>query len=253
MKKILAAVFTIVLSLVFIGNYNNSPQVIIKRLAKKRIVEQGALNYRLYLFGIFPVGEAVFKPAEPQIYEGKNVYHLAAFAQSLKVFSGLFSGSITLDSYLDTETLNPVLFKQKISISAKDDTVKEVFYDQEKQIMTIAGTERQIMPDTQDPLSAIFKIRQMDFSAIKSVELSLNTNQKNYIMKGAAHPRGISIGKGTYKTVVLSGIIRRRDKDNPYHRTNITVVLLQEKEENVPFLIKVFASGFFITARLAAQ
>jgi hypothetical protein len=88
----------------------------------------------------------------------------------------------------------------------------------------------------------------MDFDKVKEFEISLNTNQKNYVLKGAAQPQEICIDNKKYKIFILKSDIRRRDK-NPYHQTKLTMTLCKEKE-NIPILIKVFASGALINARL---
>jgi len=78
--------------------------------------------------------------------------------------------------------------------------------------------------------------------------MNINTNQKNYILKGRATPKEMLIKGKAYKTVILEASISRRDK-NPYHKSSIKMVLLRGKE-NTPILIKVFASGVFLSAGL---
>ncbi|MCM8770304.1 MAG: hypothetical protein NC936_00335 [Candidatus Omnitrophica bacterium] len=50
--------------------------------------------------------------------------------------------------------------------------------------MTIGGEERIILSETYEPLSAIRYIRNQDFEKLKDFDLNINTNQKNYGMKG---------------------------------------------------------------------
>ncbi len=248
MRKILPILFIIVLFLVFVLLRNNDSKNIISQLIKNENIHKGKLRYRIYLLGVFPIGEAAFMPEQVEEYKGQRVYHLSATAQSLKIFSQLFSGYATLDSYVDMQQLNPIVFKQKLVIRGKNDIDREVTYDQKQGIMSIAGVRRQILPNTQDPISAIFNIRRMNFDQPQEFEISINTNQKNYILKGTALPKDISIHNKTYKTAFLRAQISRRDK-NPYHKSSISMVLWREKE-NMPILIKVFASGFLINARL---
>ncbi len=65
---------------------------------------------------------------------------------------------------------------------------------------------------------------------------------------GKTNQQDITINKKTYRIVLVKAEIKRRDK-NPYHKSNISMVLLREKE-NIPILIKVFASGILINAKL---
>lgn len=248
MRKWLVLFILIVVSLTFLFYNNSNVKNIISGLAKKGGIGPGELRYRIYLFGILPVGDAVFGIEKIEQYQGQKVYHLSATAQSLNAFSKFFKASAHLDSYVDTEELCHLAFKQKIAILGKPTLEREVTYDQKSGIMDIAGVKRQILPNTQDPLSAIFNIRHLDFDKAEDIEMNINTNQKNYILKGVAERKNISIHKQAYRVILAKAKIARRDK-NPYHKSSITTVLLKEKE-NIPILIKVFASGLLINARL---
>lgn len=238
----------IILSFTVVFHVNNNPANIISGLFKQGGSETGNLGYKVYLFGVLPVGEAEFQRAKSEEYEGRAVYHLHAHASSLKIFEKIFKAAAFLDSYVDMRDFNPLAFRQKLSVSGKPDVIKEAYYDQEKGMMFIGGLARQILPNTQDALSAIFNIQRMDFSSRCDLEFNLNTNQKNYIMQGTAQPKEIAANKKIYKTAVLTMDIRRRDK-NPYHKSSISVVLLTEYG-NIPLLIKVFAGGFLLTVKL---
>lgn len=248
MKKILFIFLIVIVSLVFMANRNNSPKVIIYDLVKKGQFQNSQLHYRIYLFGILPIGEAIFATEQLEEYQGQRVYHLNAIAKSLNVFSKFFKGEAILDSYVDLQQFNPMLFKERLAITNRIDIKKEIFYDQKEGVMSIAGVRRQIFPNTQDPLSAIFNFRRMDFDRIREFEMNINTNQKNYILKGTTEQKDLQIDKKIYKIILAKAEIGRRDK-NPYHKSNITMVLLKGKE-NIPVLIKVFASGIFISTKL---
>ncbi len=248
MKKILIIFFIIILFFGFIVYRNGSPGIIISDLLKKGDTKPAGLRYKIYLLGIFPAGDAFLQDKKAEEYKGETVYHLNAVAQSSKVFSRFFSGSAIIDSYVDTEMFNPVLFKQKLVVSSKKDTDREVIYDQRQNIISIGAVRRQTFPNTQDPLSAILNIRRMDFDKIREFEMNINTNQKNYLLKAAVTPGNIKINNKIYKTFTLKSSISRRDK-NPYHKSTVTMVLLKDKE-NIPILIRVFAGGILINAKL---
>lgn len=248
MKKILfISIVIIVLLSIFSYHNNNDPVLIISGLAKKGF-RPGALKYKINLLGIIPMGDAVLGLARVEEYNRKKVYHLTAQAESLKIFSKFFNAYAVLDSYVDIEKINPLLFRQKIAIAGRQDIVKEATYDQNNGIMSIAGVKRQILPNTQDPLSAILNLRRMDLDRLKEFEFNINTNQKNYILKGTVILQQVAVNKKIYRTALIKAAIRRRDK-NPYHQSQLTMVLLREKE-NIPILIRVFASGMLINAKL---
>lgn len=249
MKKIIIiSIFVLVAFLVLWGWYNNDPKNILSDLLKHGGLRQGELVYRISLFGFIPVGEAVFKEAKEEKLDGRRVYHLSASAKSLKIVSPFLSGTVNLDSYIDRESLNPLVFKQEIFVKGKNDLVREASYDQAQGIMTLSGIRRQILPNTQDHLSAIFNLRRSDFDKINNYDISINTNQKNYSLKGKAQGGQIVLKGKTYKTVLLEASISRRDK-NPYHKSTMSMLLLKD-EGNLPIMIKVFASGAVINVKL---
>lgn len=242
--------FVLIVPLSIFAYYNNNtPQLVIYQLVKKGDIKSGEFIYRVNLFGIIPVARAIFKIEEIEKYEGEEVYHLNASASPLKLYANLFKGYTVLDSYIDKGTFNPILFKQKTVIPDRGVMDKEVFYDQQNEVMTLAGVKRSILPNTQDPLSLIFNLRHMNFDNVKDLEMNINTNQKNYIFQGIVSQKDILIDKKTHKIILIKAEIKRRDK-NPYHRSTITIVLLKNEKENIPVLIKVFASGFLLNAKL---
>ncbi|MBU1727422.1 MAG: DUF3108 domain-containing protein [Candidatus Omnitrophica bacterium] len=249
MKKLLILVIIIVLVAAFVINRNSNPNLIISNLMRKGEIRPGVLVYRIYLFGLIPAAEAVFYPATQELYKGSKANHLKAYAGVLKVFSRFFQASINLDSYVNPSSGNPYFFSQKMSAPGKEAALKEVFYDQQKGVMTLRGEDRAILPDTHDPLSLINKISRMDLSGLKDFEGSINTNQKNYCLRAGVSSKDSSIGGRVIKTYTLKGVVSRRDKDNPYHRSQVTMVLAEGKQ-NIPVLIKVFASGAFIVVKL---
>ena len=248
MKKLLLVFFIIMLFFGFIAHNNSNPKIIISKLLNKENIRLGELRYRIYLFGILPVGEAVLVTEKMEEYKGQNIYHLQATAQTSKLFSKLFSGSVILDSYVDRQQFDPVLFKQKLKITGKDDIDQEIIYDQNQGIMSVDGTERKILPRTQDPLSLVLNLKRMDFDKVKEFQMNINTNQKNYILDAKAKQKNISIGKKKYKVILVNGEISRCDK-NPYHKSNISVALWGN-HGNIPIFVKVFSGGALINAKL---
>jgi hypothetical protein len=110
----LLAVAAIALGLVSAALYLYNPSRIVAALAKQGLVEgrleDARLTYRISLFWLIPVGEAVFEPPRETLFEGRTVYHLQARTRSLAFLSLLFDGFIELDSYVDKGTLNPLAY-----------------------------------------------------------------------------------------------------------------------------------------------
>lgn len=251
MRKFLLLLLLLALvCLVVIFKINTNPAAIISKLPKD--INAGTsdykLRYKIYLMGVFPLGEAVFQPQQLTERNRVKVYHLSATAQSAKYLKNIFSADAIFDSYVDAKNLWPIEFDQRIHVAEKKDSRRQVFYDQKNQIMTLNGVRRQILPNTQDPLSLLFNLRSMKLDNPGNIEMNLNTNQKNYIVSGYFTNKDLRIGDGVAKTAVLKVFVRRRD-NNPYHQTRITMTVLKGKE-NIPVLIKVFSSGLLIYAKL---
>lgn len=247
-RTILLLLAALVLLSLFAFYRNTSVRAVVSSLSRRGQIKDGDPVYRVYLFGILPLAEAVLETGQIEDYRNQSVHHLHATAQSLRCYSALLFGSAVIDSFVDRETHNPVLFQQRLTLKGKPTVDKVATYDQKEGVMVLDGVRRQILPDTQDPLSAIFNLRRMDFDRVKELEISINTNQKNYVLRGLARQNVLSIGGKDHNFVIADARISRRDK-NPYHKSRIVMTLLKEAG-NLPVLIKVFASGVFINARL---
>jgi hypothetical protein len=248
--KFLLIIALILLLVLFIKNSLNSrPEVIIKNVFKSGQFNPQALKYRIYAFGLFPVGEASFYKGKLEKVNGKDLYHIKGEARSLDIIAAFFKAEATLDSYIDPVDLNPVLFKQKIAIAGKPNQEKEVVYDQKQGFMIIDSCKRHILSNTQDPLSLVSNLERMDFDKIRDLDMNINTNQKNYLFKGSVEEKFDISRKMNRKIYLVKTEIRRRDKNNPYNQSKVTIWFVRG-EENIPILVKVFSKGVIIYARL---
>jgi hypothetical protein len=115
--------------------------------------------------------------------------------------------------------------------------------------MKIGDTEREIYEHTQDPLSAIFYIRNQEFKPGKEFNININTNQKNYLLFAKVlNYKEINLAQKTIGIWLVSAEVRRHDK-SPRHKTSVKIWFLDNKAKT-PILIRVMASGGLITARL---
>ncbi len=248
-KALLVIMLCCLIGGILVYRANNDAGAVLNRIARRDVPPNGSLHYRIHLFGLIPLGEAVFEAPHREELGGRPVYRLAARARTSHALDAVFSGSASVESYVDTTRLLPVEFRQRILLKGKPEKVKTVYYDQERHVMTIAGLRREIKPDTHDDLSVIFSIRRMHFDKETALSLNLNTNQKTYAIEGSAVPFTLKAGTTAHPLVRLSAAIFRRDK-NPYHRSTISMVLWSEKE-NMPLIINAFASGILVNATLS--
>lgn len=231
------------------GAMANNPSAVLKNLIQKGAVEGLDLKYRICLFGFIPVGNALFADEGLVDFEGQTVHHLWARAQTFKLLSPLGEATARIDSYMDKDRLCPLVFTESLVINNEKKVDKKVAYDLERLVMRRGQEERTILPDTKDPLSAILTIRKMDLAVNKDFELNINTNQKNYLLKGRViRYTSLVINGKKYGVWQVDASIRRRDK-SPRHSSFISIWLLGVPSRT-PLLIKVSAGGGNITARL---
>jgi len=252
MKKFLFGSFLIIfLFLVFSSGYNNNPRIIISRLHNIRDIQEiTELRYTVYFLGIIPVGKAVFNPARIEEFMGKQTHHLSATAETSEFFPKSFAAKASLDSFVEDRQFNPLLYRLKLTVSGRKDINEEITYNQKDGFMSVAGVKRFILPNTQDPLSAMFNIMRMDFEKITEFQINVNAHKKNYILKGIVQNKDLSVNSRLQKIYILKGKVFRQDK-NPYHQSSVTVILLKEKF-NIPCLIEVFSGGLLIKTRLVS-
>lgn len=247
MRKILTIVLVVIGIAIILSIYQNRPQVILAKINLKDFPNSPTqFNYKVYLFGIFPVGKATLEDKGEEFTENDSLRHLSATAESTGIISIAYPFIVSIDSYLESNSLLPQILKERIKTKEKE-TIKDVYYDQKNNIMQIKGEKRNILRQTYEPLSAILKLRSIDLDKISDFDLNINTNQKNYALKGVIDQDNIQTKYGRKKIFILHSKIFRRDK-NTYHQSKVDLVLLGEAK--IPLFIKVFASGALITVRL---
>lgn len=249
MKKIAFISLVIVIFCVAaLIQHNSNPRIVISKIKGIEDKGPGEYVYSLNMFGFLPVGEAVVGVEKEELYQGKSVYYMSARATSLKVIAKFFQATALIEAYIEKKHLLPILFRQVISQRDKPDMAKEAVYNQMALTMTTAKGTRDILPETVEPLSLLLRLKRMNLSTLKNFDFNLNNNQRNYSVKGIVESRDVFVNKKRYPLFFLKSSISRRDK-NPYHKSGLEIVFLPSRE-NIPLIIKVFASGIFINARL---
>ncbi|MFH1888575.1 MAG: DUF3108 domain-containing protein [Candidatus Omnitrophota bacterium] len=232
---------------------DNNPLVIIRHngLGDKLSNDGNDLTFLVSYMGLIPAGEARLENRGEELYQGKQVYHLSAQAYLSGFYSKFFDLRAQIDSYLDKKGLYSLKFTQRLIVPNKPDDEKEVLYDQAQNFMELRGVKRKILPATQDPLSAIFYIRNQDLKIGKIFDININTNQKNYQFYAEVIARQeYTLASGKIGVWILKGSVHRRDK-NIYHKTALKLWLL-DNPSKIPVLVKAMTNGGQITSRLSA-
>ena len=252
MKKILKMIFLVLIVLILSGSLiqiiGDRPSLIMKNFKDKNL-ESKSVILKLKLLGVIPVGLAKIENLGIENLKRQKVYHIKAQAETLPYFSKFFQAKAEADSFIDIKKLHSLKFIQNAQTPGEYDYNREIIYDQRRKIMKIGDTERVILENTQDPLSAIFYLRQQEFEVGKEFNININTNQKNYLLAAKVESyQEIDIGRQKIGVWLLSAEVKRRDK-SPRHKTSVKIWFL-DNETKTPILIRVMASGGLIKARL---
>lgn len=254
-RKIIFTLFIILLLVVtpfaLLQQIKNRPLSIIEslNLQDRLSIEGKTAVFRVNFLGCLPVGYAKIKNTEDQFYRNKKIFHITAIASVSGVISKLFNAKAQADSYMDKEKLHSLKFKETLILPDKPKEEKEVLYNQEKNVMELRGVERKILPDTQDPLSALIFIQRQPLKIGKEFDININTNQKNYRLYAKVIKREeYAIEDKKVGVWVMKGDIRRRDK-SPRHSSTMTLWLL-DNPSRIPLLVKATTNIVSITARL---
>jgi hypothetical protein len=206
------------------------------------------LTYRMYLFGLIPVGEARFVNNGRSVLAGGEVISLSGAGETAPYLSPLVKGEVSVTSSIDSATLSPLAFTQTLKVSGREDSVRRITYDQQAGIMTLGDVQREVPAGVQDPLSALYKLMRTDFDRTTTIGMDVNSNQKTYLLQGTVSQKDITVRNASYTLVTVAASAGRKDK-NVYHRSRMNFVL-SKQHANAPILIKVFAGGILVTAQL---
>jgi hypothetical protein len=230
MFKKLILFFLILLTIGFLLDfYIFNPQNIYKNISSSQFIK-----YKLYWW-IFPLGEARIIIKENGKYNSKPAILLQAKAKTTGIIDKLLPLKADLQSIVDKRNFLPFVYKETISKKGKKDT-KTVFYDQEKHIMKSKKGKYVILPSTFDPLSGILYISNIISKKKNMLEINVNSNQSNYLVK--LEVTNASINFKNERLFKIKGISSRRKGEKARHRINF-VAYLSEKY-HIPISVKVF-------------
>jgi hypothetical protein len=171
---VLAAFFLACLAAILIQLNAARPVSIIKALNLQRGLSQPpkSITFNANFFGCLTLAEAELRYGQEEPYQGKTAYHLEAEARTIKLISRLYQVQVKVDSLIDKNKLHSLRFTQILVATDKPQDERIVFYDQENNIMELRGVQRNILPDTQDPLSAMYYLQNQDLVLGKEFDIT---------------------------------------------------------------------------------
>ncbi|MDP2943867.1 MAG: DUF3108 domain-containing protein [Candidatus Omnitrophota bacterium] len=224
----------------------DNPKNILKRLPSKEwsvFTGSKELVFLVKYFGIIPIGKAKIRVDGSTRYEGRDVYKLVAEAETSNFASIFYQAKARIESYMDKNKFYSLRYKEELFLPDKEVETKEIIYDQENLIMTRGNFKRKILPNTQDPLSAIFYLRIQDFNICKSIVMNTITKKENYEFRASV------IGKQD-DIWLLKSKVQRQDRSSYYHGVEF-YLFISDDSRRLPLLIKSFTKIGLVTARLS--
>lgn len=250
LKKFIKYAFWMILIIVVIFSVveiiSDTPACVLNNLIKKGALNTKNLTLKVNYLLLIPVGEANLNILGKERFRNADLLHIRAQARTFDYVKSVFHAKATIDSYIDPVELHSVYFMQHLEMINKPTEEKEISYDQKKHIMFYQGQrgkeERVIGEHAQDPLSAIFYIQNKQFALGDEFSLSMNTNQKNYVIKGKFLGRQIITVSGiNYEVWLVEASAGRKDK-NPRHKTSFKIWFLESEGKKIPILIKAMTN-----------
>lgn len=240
------AIFIIIVISFVIEIISNTPACVLKNLIKKGTLDSQKLTLKINYLLFIPVGEAKLEILGKERFRNADLVHIRAQAKTFDFVKSIFHAKATVDSYIDPVQLHSVYFIQHLEMINKPDENKELSYDQKRHIMTYQGprgSEKRVVDEhAQDPLSAVFFIQNKKFKIGDSFKLSLNTNQKNYVVSvNVISKQIVKISDKDYEIWLTQSSVSRKDK-NPRHKSSYKAWFLVYNNINSPILIKAMTN-----------
>lgn len=195
------------------------------------------IAYTLRYLGL-PAGKVVIRVEEMKRYKDRPVYHLLAWGRTSDFVSLFFEIEGSLHSYMDVDRLHSLYFKEESQARGHRKNKKEVFYNQKDLYLTIEGEKIRILPDTQDPLSALYLIRLLDIDKLKEgYEINIKSRKRDrflYVqLKGREE---LKTPFGRIKTIKLYFHLKPV-KATTRHEVSGTIWFTDNKKR-IPILVK---------------
>jgi len=164
------------------------------------------LNYTVS-WEMVPAGKATFSVLDFAQPDGKKGWQFVLDVKSNRYIDFMYKIRDHVEGFSD-KAMDHSFFYRKIQ-SGREKKQIEVAFDWNRNTATYSnfGGKRDALPiplSTLDPLSAFYKMRMLDFEAIKDLSFSITDGKKQFIQKGEVLKKEtIYLSSGTWETYLL--------------------------------------------------
>ncbi len=138
------------------------------------------IAYTLRYMGL-PAGKAITRVQEITEFNNREVYVLTGRVRTSDFISLFFEAEGRVCSYIDSKRFHSLYFHGESQASGHRKNEKTLIFNQQDLFLQIDGGEKvRILPDTQDPLSAFYFLRLLDYDKIKEgYEINIKSRKRD--------------------------------------------------------------------------
>jgi hypothetical protein len=170
------------------------------------------ISYHVYysLAGIQAKAATVTFSTQLEKYQGKVVYHFKGQGGTLSSYDWFFKVRDVYESYVDTSNMMPLKFRRDIQ-EGKNKFFNQALFNYTSQQILSTNKSIELLPCTQDVLSAIYYARNIDFTKYKAndkIPFNLYLDDKIYpIYLRYLGKQNLKIAKKNYPCIVFKPLL----------------------------------------------
>ncbi|HKI83497.1 MAG TPA: DUF3108 domain-containing protein [Candidatus Krumholzibacteria bacterium] len=134
-------------------------------------------------YGVISAGEGTLSVMPYLDYDGSHCYHFRTRARSNRFFSAIFRVRDQADSFMDSDSLVTRYFNKHLREGSFRRDVEIHFDQKHNKAYFPDGRVNEIAPDTQDVLSAFFKVRAMKLEVGMEFDVPTHGDKEMYPLK----------------------------------------------------------------------
>jgi len=215
--------------------------------------EEGRGVYKLRFMWVVPIGEAHIS-FKSQDFNKEKAYKISASYDSPSWASLFFKLKGEVASFVDSETHLPMRYEETYSYTGHPHQYHVLSYDQKNGKVSIDRNgekeDKSIPLPTLDPLSALYFLKQKEWSKGVVARYNLNSHQSNYELElECVHEEKIKFNHKLLDTWVLKGTLKRSDLLHLPPKAEFTTWISQD-HKRLPLKMKLKTKIGFLSLTL---
>ncbi|MEZ4395470.1 MAG: DUF3108 domain-containing protein [Candidatus Krumholzibacteriia bacterium] len=161
------------------------------------------LDYEIQ-YGVMSVGRARLETREVETHRGRRVLGLMSRARSAKWIDSVYKVRDEISSLLDLDTLTSLRFEKHLREGNYESDLVAEYYQDEGVARYADGSESELMPGSQDILSALFTLRAFPLREGMVLHIPVHDGKKSYPLRVAVVGREqVETPMGRFDCLVL--------------------------------------------------